>query len=49
MDNKHVEMILYFFAGILFFISAIVSKQHSNIVLGCCFITLGIDKRKGRF
>lgn len=49
MDNKHIEMILYFIAGVLFFISAIISKQHTNIVLGFCFITLGITRRKGRF
>lgn len=48
MNNGHIKMILYFIAGILFFISGIIGEQYPNIVLGFCFITLGISKRKGR-
>lgn len=37
---------LYLLAGILFFLAAILGKNFVDILLGCCFIILGINRRK---
>lgn len=45
--NKHkITSILYFIAGILFFMASIIGKNYVYIPIGCCFVILGIKYRK---
>jgi uncharacterized membrane protein HdeD (DUF308 family) len=41
-NTKRITESLYFLAGILFVISAILGKNYVFIPIGCCFICLGI-------
>lgn len=46
MNKRNVDGILFLIAGILFFVAAVISKDYINIPLGCCFVALGISKKK---
>ncbi len=46
MDKYKITSILYFIAGILFFISSIIGKNYVFIPIGCCFVILGITYSK---
>lgn len=46
MNNRNLEGILFIIAGILFFIAAMINDNHIFIPIGCCFVVLGISKRK---
>lgn len=41
----NLDSILFFIAGILFIIAAIMQKSFTSIALGCCFIVLGISRK----
>ena len=42
IKNNKLTQVLYFIAGVCFFISAIIGKNYAFIPIGCCFIVLGI-------
>ena len=46
MDKRKLDGILFLIAGILFFVAAAVNKDYINILLGCCFVVLGISERR---
>lgn len=46
MDKRNLDGVLFLIAGILFFIAAVINKDYINIPLGCCFVVLGISKKR---
>lgn len=46
MDKRNLDGVLFFIAGILFLVAAMINKDFINIPLGCCFVILGISKRR---
>lgn len=44
--KKNLHSILFLIAGALFFISAMIEKNYTNIPLGICFIVLGISEKE---
>lgn len=45
MKEKNISGLLFLIAGILFLVVYAMNKNNINIVLGCCFVALGISKR----
>ena len=46
MNKKNLDGILYFIAGILFFVAAMREDNFSFYALVFCFIVLGINNKK---
>lgn len=46
MDKRNLDGVLFLIAGILLFVAAIINKDFIDIPLGCCFVALGIGKRR---
>lgn len=48
MRKNNLEGVLFYIAGILFLVAAVMKKGYINIPLGCCFLVLGISKRRDK-
>lgn len=46
MNKKNLDGILFLIAGVLYFVDTVLSKSYTSLALGCCFIVLGISKKK---